>query len=526
MPLDSLRSDPVMRVGRRFLPVAATALPPLPTDPGVVVLPLAPGTPVHAMQSGRVVAADGPTGEVVLRVEGEVRFVYRKLLPSSTTVSAGDTVESGDVIGVVAPGLGRRHAALELGIQLPDDSWEQVATWLVGMPDPLELYVNPPDAAAPGAVRSRPAAATRPAPITIVRPEPEPEADQPPPPSDVTTTQPEARQPTPPPPPPPPDTTTQPGSEACQPPPPFTEPTQSTPPPLVVTTTQPEPKSDQPPPPSTEPVPTDPSPDPARSDDPSASPSPPATRHPTTEDERPATTNPRAAGKSDGTSKLTSRRHKVRSRPATAARRTEPDGPRSAEPALAGWAPDQPVATEPLSVQPSSDEATVGQSGTETTNHAERMPTQAQTPGRYTATTPDAPSVQPGPAGTTDLSEPIDVLEPMVTISSLATNPAPAAEPPAQVAPDVSKTTEPTVAALTPPGTSEPEPPPTEVPEPVVSISVPSAEPAPPPASNGVATKADEDPDGDIGPETTDGSDRVTPVSRLTGRRRPRRSGS
>lgn len=181
MPRSLFSGDPVVRVGRRFLPVAAAALPPIADRDGLVAVPLAPGTPVHAMEAGRVVSAEGATaGEIVIRIESELRLVYRKLLPSSVTVAAGDMVVAGDVIGTVAPSSGDRLVTLELGVQNPDSSWETLSSWLTGLPDPLELYLRPPGASRPVAERAQ-AAPVQDAGFTVVKAhpdEPEPEPTQ------------------------------------------------------------------------------------------------------------------------------------------------------------------------------------------------------------------------------------------------------------------------------------------------------------------------------------------------------------
>jgi hypothetical protein len=180
---------PLARVGRRFLPIAASALPPIAADGDVLQLPVSAGTPVHAIQSGRVVASDA--GDVTLAVEDGVHLEYEGLLPASTTVRSGDAVDAGDVIGVVAAddsGAG----ALRVGARRPDGSSASIAEMIVGLPDPLELYLSLPSVApvpAPTAAVTPMAATAADPPATAADPPataPQPSApasESPPPPS-------------------------------------------------------------------------------------------------------------------------------------------------------------------------------------------------------------------------------------------------------------------------------------------------------------------------------------------------------
>lgn len=151
--------EPVARIGRHFLPVAASVLPPLRSGADLLDLAVSPGTPVHAMEPGRVVAGDA-SGEIVLYVDGGVRLHYRGLLP--TSVRMGDyPAEAGDVVGVVASGAAGDLAALRLGAQGPDNSWISVAELLVGRADPAEQFLIPTTASAdepPAPARDAPVA--------------------------------------------------------------------------------------------------------------------------------------------------------------------------------------------------------------------------------------------------------------------------------------------------------------------------------------------------------------------------------
>jgi hypothetical protein len=159
---------PVVRVGSRFLPVAACDLPSVDRG-GVVVLPIAPGTPVHAVASGRVVAAEGTAvGEVVLRIDDEIRLAYRRLQPSSVTARQGEPVEAGDLLGVVARTADGGTAALELAASRADGTPVDVVDLVVGAADPMELFLVPPRM--PGLVPSARRPAQAPPPATDDRP--------------------------------------------------------------------------------------------------------------------------------------------------------------------------------------------------------------------------------------------------------------------------------------------------------------------------------------------------------------------
>lgn len=141
--------EPVTRIGRHFLPIAASVLPPLMAGEDLVDLAVSPGTPVHAIEPGRVVAGTA-AGEVLLIVDGGTRIHYRGLLPASIGVGE-HPAKAGDVIGVVAPGGAGDLAALRFGAQRPDDSWIDVAELLVGRADPAEQFLTPQVIASPGA---------------------------------------------------------------------------------------------------------------------------------------------------------------------------------------------------------------------------------------------------------------------------------------------------------------------------------------------------------------------------------------
>lgn len=156
---DALASTPLVQVGRRFLPVPAAQYLVDPTRSDLVDLPVSPGTPVHAVQAGRVIAAEGTAvGEVVLRVAGDIRLHYRGLVPSSVTVGPGDSVSAGSVLGVVAAASapGDTTAALRFGAEALDGSWLVVSELLAGLPDPAELLLSPPRAAASDLVARAP----------------------------------------------------------------------------------------------------------------------------------------------------------------------------------------------------------------------------------------------------------------------------------------------------------------------------------------------------------------------------------
>lgn len=157
-----------LRVGRRFLPVAGCVLPPLTGgDGGTLVLGVAPGTPVHAIAAGRVLAAeDAAVGEVVVRVEDEVRLGYRRLHPPSVAQRRGDRVEAGDLLGVVGRPADDGTATLELSATHADGSPADLATLLVGAADPQELLAPTPTF--PGLTDTR----RRPAPTGPTGPDP------------------------------------------------------------------------------------------------------------------------------------------------------------------------------------------------------------------------------------------------------------------------------------------------------------------------------------------------------------------
>lgn len=192
----SATGGPLVGRGGRFLPVAASVFPPLGGEgedgvdsrpEGSVLLPLAPGTPVHAVAEGRVIAAEaGAVGEVVLRIDGEVRLTYRRLQPSSVRVGRGDRVDAGDLLGVVARAADDGAAALELSARQADGAPADIADLVVGAADPLELFLVPPPM--PGLVvrRRSPSPADPAEPAAPVAGEPpgasrRPDSDDPPP---------------------------------------------------------------------------------------------------------------------------------------------------------------------------------------------------------------------------------------------------------------------------------------------------------------------------------------------------------
>lgn len=160
---------PTVRVGRRFLPVAASAWPPVSatSTSATVALPVTPGTPVHAIAAGRVVSADSASaGELALRIDNELRVLYRRLLPSSMTVAAGDAVRPGDLLGTVRDAAGEATAFLELGASRADGTALDIFDLLTGAADPLELYLPPPSAIGGARGRAGSEASGRPAPAT------------------------------------------------------------------------------------------------------------------------------------------------------------------------------------------------------------------------------------------------------------------------------------------------------------------------------------------------------------------------
>lgn len=163
-----------LRVGRRFLPVAACVLPPLTGgDGGTLVLAVAPGTPVHAIAAGRVLAAeDAAVGEVVVRIEDEVRLGYRRLHPASVAQQRGDRIEAGDLLGVVGRPADGGTATLELSASHADGGSADLAALLVGAADPQELLAPTPTF--PGLTDTRRTAGrlVRPSPATPSRPDP------------------------------------------------------------------------------------------------------------------------------------------------------------------------------------------------------------------------------------------------------------------------------------------------------------------------------------------------------------------
>lgn len=175
----TIGDEPIVRVGSRFLPVPATLLPPLPdTADGILELTVPAGTPVYAVEAGRVLQAEGVTvGEVIVRGENGTRFHYRRMTPSTVTVTQGQAVDAGSVLGLVAPA--HAGSTLGFGIQDSDGTWEDAAKQLVGLADPSELFLLPPTPGDAGLVAELPSqrrpARTAPRAATVERtPTPQP----------------------------------------------------------------------------------------------------------------------------------------------------------------------------------------------------------------------------------------------------------------------------------------------------------------------------------------------------------------
>lgn len=151
--LDGPRSppEPVTRtadeataiIGReRFLPVAEPMLVPA-VEPGPIRIFVPVGTAVHVIEDGRIVDVEQHiAGEVTVRVDGDRFYRYRRLLPSSISVAAGEPVDPGTLIGTVGDAIDDDPPCLVVGLQAGDGEWLDICAELTGLADPGELGVH------------------------------------------------------------------------------------------------------------------------------------------------------------------------------------------------------------------------------------------------------------------------------------------------------------------------------------------------------------------------------------------------
>jgi len=102
----------------------------------VARVPAHPGTPVHAVIAGIVLAVDGQ-GAVGLRGADGRQFAYTGLDPSSVTIPAGAAVNAGDILGAVGAQV------LELRLTGAEGEPLDAAEALLGLADPNELGYVP-----------------------------------------------------------------------------------------------------------------------------------------------------------------------------------------------------------------------------------------------------------------------------------------------------------------------------------------------------------------------------------------------
>lgn len=123
----------------RFLPIAEPVIV-APAQPGPLRIFAPVGTAVHVIEAGRVADTDQHiAGEVTIRVDGDRFYRYRRLLPSSIVVDAGENVPPGAVIGVVGESVDGDPPCLVVGLQSGAGEWSDLHRILVGLPDPGEL---------------------------------------------------------------------------------------------------------------------------------------------------------------------------------------------------------------------------------------------------------------------------------------------------------------------------------------------------------------------------------------------------
>ncbi len=123
----------------RFLPVAEPVLV-SPPEPGPMRIFVPAGSAVHVIEEGRVAEIDEHiAGEVTIRVDGDRFYRYRRLMPSSVCVSAGEHVSPGAVIGTVGDAIDEDPPCLVVGLQSGDGAWADICAELTGLPDPGEL---------------------------------------------------------------------------------------------------------------------------------------------------------------------------------------------------------------------------------------------------------------------------------------------------------------------------------------------------------------------------------------------------
>lgn len=119
---------PSVGIGRRFQPVPGGQLVRTEGGDGVARVPVAPGTPVHAVAAGQLLAV----GEIVtLRGEDGHEYDYAGVV--SPVVATGAAVRAGDIVG--AAGLSGIAMRIRDAAGGPVDAVEA----LVGLPDPNEL---------------------------------------------------------------------------------------------------------------------------------------------------------------------------------------------------------------------------------------------------------------------------------------------------------------------------------------------------------------------------------------------------
>lgn len=126
----------------RFLPLPRPELL-APLDRlGPVTLYAARGTPVHAVDAGRVVSVDVELGGEIVTAIGADRFHrYRRLHPTSIQHRVGDWIDAGTIIGQVGDAADERNKppCLVLGLLGEDGAWLDMYSTLIGLPDPCEL---------------------------------------------------------------------------------------------------------------------------------------------------------------------------------------------------------------------------------------------------------------------------------------------------------------------------------------------------------------------------------------------------
>lgn len=121
-----------MAIGTRFQPLPGCLLVRREGPDGTARIPVATGTPVHAITGGAVLAA--ASGRVVIRGVDGVAVAYGGV---GAGVRPGVKVRAGDIIGAAAGGV--LEVVVTDAANAPVDAFDL----LLGLPDPNELGFTP-----------------------------------------------------------------------------------------------------------------------------------------------------------------------------------------------------------------------------------------------------------------------------------------------------------------------------------------------------------------------------------------------